>query len=97
MQILKDAIQDVMKGLTTQETRDQSKIFELFAKELSRQERKHAKCVSLWQNIVTVNVDSSAWLYQFNQKKDKLVEKTGVKDIRFRIGEVVTKAKKRRR
>jgi predicted nucleic acid-binding Zn ribbon protein len=55
---------------------------------LSAGERKHVKCVALHSGVLTVNVDSSAWLYQLSLKKEGLLKKSGLKNIRFRIGEI---------
>ena len=39
-------------------------------------------------NILNVNVDSSAWLYQLSNKKKELAAKAGIPNINFRIGEI---------
>lgn len=56
----------------------------------------HTKPVAMKKNILTVEVDSSTWLYVLNLKKksilasmQKSVGKEKVEDIRFRIGEII--------
>jgi len=57
---------------------------------------KHCTPVSVRGKILVVNVDSSVWLAELTQFfKDKMLEEihneaggTGIKDIRFRIGEL---------
>ncbi|MEJ2744375.1 MAG: DUF721 domain-containing protein [bacterium] len=57
---------------------------------------KHCTPVSVRGKILVVNVDSSVWLAELTQFfKDKMLEQirnetggTGIKDIRFRIGEI---------
>jgi len=55
----------------------------------------HTKPVAIKKNILTIEVDSSTWLYVLNLKKknilasmQKSVGKDKVEDIRFRIGEI---------
>jgi predicted nucleic acid-binding Zn ribbon protein len=59
---------------------------------------KHCTPVSVRGKILVVNVDSSVWLAELTQFfKDKMLEQirnetggTGIKDIRFRIGDIET-------
>ncbi|MCM8763302.1 MAG: DUF721 domain-containing protein [Candidatus Omnitrophica bacterium] len=57
-------------------------------KYLTKEELRHIKFCHLRQRVMTLNVDSSVWLYLLNFKKKELVEKLGLKDIRMRIGEI---------
>lgn len=91
MQNIKDTICAVIKELKSRQPEEATKAFDLFRKNLKPKERRHTKCVSLRQGMLTVNVDSSAWLYELSQKKEDLLHKLGIKDIRFRIGEVEEK------
>jgi len=57
---------------------------------------KHSRPVSLRRSRLVVNVDGSSWLYELTLKKREIMEKLGgrflgrqLKDIRFRIGEVI--------
>lgn len=88
MQTIRETVQGVIKDLKQRRSDNQQSLFRLFKRNLTRQERLHIKCVSLRGGIITVNVDSSAWLYQLSQKKDALVGKLEIKDIRLRIGDI---------
>jgi len=83
-QTLKDVIKDI-EGKQFSPTND---VFRLFKKNLASRERRHAQCSALRNGILTVNVDSSVWLYQLNLKKEGLLKKLGIKDIRFKIGDL---------
>jgi hypothetical protein len=90
MEQIKDTIQTVLGNLKnkTKDGSAQEKTFKAFRKLLTRPERSHIKCIALRSNVLIVNVDSSAWLYQLSLKKSGLAAKSGLQDIRFRIGEI---------
>ena len=58
---------------------------------VGRRAARHAQPVSLRNNILTVAVDNSAWLYQLTTQKRGLLESLklklaqGLADIKFRI------------
>jgi predicted nucleic acid-binding Zn ribbon protein len=83
-QTLEEVIKDIGKGNFS----EMSRVFKEFRQTLGKTERKHAKCANLRAGVLTVNVDSSVWLYQLSLKKEEFLRNLGVKDIRFRIGEV---------
>lgn len=83
-QTLQGVIQDIeKKGLGKTQS-----IFQSFQDSLTSKERKHIKCNRLYNGVLTVNVDSSVWLYQLTLRKETLVDKLGLKNIRFCIGEI---------
>ena len=88
MEHIRQTLQGVIKGIETKHFSETSKIFRLFRKNLAAAERKHAKCIALRNGVLTVNVDSSVWLYQLSLKKETLLKKVSLKNIYFRIGEV---------
>lgn len=88
MEHIKQTLQSVFKNIEKKGSGQSAKAFRLFLSSLKKAERKHVKCTYLRQGILSVNVDSSAWLYQLNLKKGSLLNKLGLKDIRLRIGEV---------
>lgn len=57
-------------------------------KYLTKKELQHIKLCNMKAGVMSVNVDSSAWLYALNFRKRELIEKLGLKDIRLRIGEI---------
>jgi hypothetical protein len=88
MEHIRQTLPGVIKAIEQKHRSEAGEIFRLFQASLSRTERKHAKCVALHSGVLTVNVDSSVWLYQLSLKKEDLFKKSGIKNIRFRIGEV---------
>jgi hypothetical protein len=90
MEQIKDTLQAVLAGLKNQHKNEteEVKVFKSFRKVLTKQERSHIKCISVRDNVLNVNVDSSAWLYQLSNKKKGLAAKTGIPNINFRIGEI---------
>ncbi|MCM8797051.1 MAG: hypothetical protein NC923_04145 [Candidatus Omnitrophica bacterium] len=60
---------------------------------LTKKERRHIKFKYFKKGIIGVDVDSSSWLYNFNLKKEHLIERLRqktdkIKDIYFRLGEI---------
>ena len=96
MQILKDAIAQVLKDLKAKEVNNQVKIFKAFEKKLDKQERSHIKCVSFSRGVLKVNVDSAAWLYQLNQRKEELVGHLGISNLKLRIADIMKNEKEKR-
>lgn len=88
MEHISQTLQSVIKNIEKKQCLEATAVFGQFRKTLTSQERRHIKCSSLRAGVLTVNVDSSAWLYQLSLKKDEFLKKLGLKDIRFRIGEV---------
>ena len=88
MEHIKQTLQVVIKDIEQQQCQETKDIFKLFREGLASRERRHVKCSALKKGVLTVKVDSSAWLYQLSLKKEEFLNKLGLKDIRFRIGEV---------
>jgi hypothetical protein len=64
-----------------------------FKNALTKKELGHIKFNYFRKGILSVNVDSSPWLYKLSLQKAKLLLKlqkgiSNIKDIRFRIGEI---------
>lgn len=62
-------------------------------KVLTKKELGHIKFNYFKKGILGASVDSSAWMYNLNLKKTKLLEQlkrenAQVKDLRFRIGDI---------
>jgi hypothetical protein len=66
---------------------------ELLKKALTKKDLGHIKVNYFKNGILSVNVDSSAWLYKLKLEKKELLtklgkESTGIRDVRFRIGAI---------
>ncbi len=91
MQTIKDVIADVLEGLKVKkESKDAPE--QLLRRVLRKKEIEHTKFRYFHKGVLGITVDSSAWLYQLNLQKPKLLEKLSkksreIKDIHFYIGE----------
>lgn len=88
MQTIQETIKNVIKELEKKQEGKTAHVEKLLKKCLTRSECSHIKLISLKKDIAVINVDSSAWLYQLNQKKEQLIEKSKIKDLIFRLGEI---------
>ena len=93
--LIGDVLKDVVEGLSQAKKKEIFKIIAAWPSLLGKDFSRHTKPVSLQRGTLVVNVDESAWLYQANLQKEKLLvrlqKKTGgqkVQSIRFRIGKV---------
>lgn len=92
-QLIGDVLRGVVEHLSQTKGKDSSKIFSAWTSSAGKRLSRHAKPVSLHKGTLQVFVDDSAWLYQANLEREKLLEslqeKMGAKKIqkiRFRIG-----------
>ncbi len=92
---LKKTIEEILKGLRPSENNIQQKIWAGLAAQLSKREQKHASPAGLKGAILTLNVDSPAWGYSLNLKKQSILKalqasvgQDKIKDIRLKIGKV---------
>ena len=94
MEVIKDTVMSVMERLAAKKTGIAADDpHELLKKVLTKKELGHIKFNYFKKGVLNVNVDSSSWLYNFNLHKEGLLDKlskysSGIKEIRFRIGEV---------
>jgi hypothetical protein len=94
MEAIKDTVMSVMQHLADKKLIAGSNEPQLvLRKALTKKELGHIKVNYFKKGILSVNVDSSSWLYSLTLKKETLLAKLGrkskeIKDIRFRIGEV---------
>ena len=94
MEVIKDTVMNVMEHLAAKKTGTAaSDPQEALKKVLTKKELGHIKLNYFKKGVLNLNVDSSSWLYNFNLQKEQLLDKLnkhskGIKDIRFRIGEV---------
>lgn len=62
-------------------------------KALNKRQREHIKVNYFKKGVLSLNIDSSSWLYSFTLQKESLFAKLSefsgdIKEIRFRIGEI---------
>jgi predicted nucleic acid-binding Zn ribbon protein len=94
MEGIRGAVKEVMRRLETKKkTSPTASPQFLLEQALSRKELKHIRLKYFKKGVLSINVDSSSWLYQLNLKKADLLaqlEKKAVdiRDIRFRLGAI---------
>ena len=96
MQTLKETLERIVKDLKNRQIDSQDTIFEALKSKLSKQELAHIKNVSFFKGMLSIKVDSSAWLYQLSQKKEQLKDQLGISNINMRIVDTVENEKKKR-
>lgn len=94
MEAIKSTVMNVMESLAVKKTRDSADNPEGWLKKaLTKKQCEHIKVNYFKKGILSINVDSSGWLYSLTLQKEDLLVKLGkfssaIKDIRFRMGEV---------
>jgi len=93
MELIKDTVKNVMEAWGTKKRRPSKDDPQVILKKIfNKKELGHIKFNYFKKGALSINVDSSAWLYHFSLKKGPLLEKIqkrnrAIKDIRFFIGE----------
>lgn len=93
MENIKDVVYQVFEKIVQKRTGPQDKIEEVWLNILKEEERRHLKLRGVKNNILFVDVDSSAGLFQMQTKKGKLLKTLQeqipeIKSISFNIGKV---------
>lgn len=93
MEIIKTTLTYLMRDLKAQQNQKKDGPESWLKNTLTKKELRHIKLNYLKRGILSVNVDSSSWLYSLGLRKQELLariqkESSAIKDIRFRIGEV---------
>lgn len=100
METIKDTILAVMQELADKkEGSIDGAPLGWLEKALTKKELQHIKVNYFKRGVLSVGVDSSAWLYQLSLKKEELLNSLrqqgrGVKNIHFSIREEVCQKKK---
>ena len=97
MEAIKSTVMNVMESLAAKKARDSRDNPQGWLKRvLTKGAREHIKINYFKNGILSVNVDSSSWLYSLTLQKEGILAKlgkfsSGIQDIRFRIGEIKCK------
>ena len=75
MDNIKNVIKDVMGSMSQRQPSSHLIIERMLEEILQDQELEHIKMVGYKEGQVLFHVDSPAWLYQMNIKKNKLIER----------------------
>jgi predicted nucleic acid-binding Zn ribbon protein len=96
---IKDTVKRVIKNLSQKSSSGPSNIDLIKAWEQAAGKRikQHTKPVNIKDGVLTVNVDSSSWLFELKTKyKQKIIDKLDkklkenkIEQIRFKIGDIL--------
>ena len=88
-------ISQVIKKLDTKTHGSVEEVVQAWKNAIEEKAISHTKPVAIKKNVLTIEVDSSTWLYFLSLKKksilksmEKVLGKGKIEDIRFRIGEI---------
>lgn len=94
-QSIEDIVKNVIKDLSGKGRVSEEEINAAWEAAAGKRAAKHTKPVSIKKSVLTVNIDSSGWLYELTVKRRDLLEKLDgkikgkkLKNLRFRIGEI---------
>ena len=93
MDNIKDVVNRVIAQMAQREVTGDDSIERLLGNLLSEPEKKHTKFIGFKNGHLSFYVDSSAWLFQMNIRKNKILEKLkedkpDIKSLGFKIGKV---------
>jgi len=92
MEAIKDTLKNVMQALETKKKGlSQYDPQILLEQVLTKKELRHIKSHYFKRGTLSLDIDSSTWLYQLSLKKEGLLTELGkknssIRDIRFRLG-----------
>lgn len=92
-QLIESVLKDVVEKISQAKKQDIHKIISVWPQVAGKELARHARPAQLRKKTLVINVAESAWLYQANFYKEKLLatlkRKVGegkVENIQFRIG-----------
>ncbi len=93
MDNIKTIVNAVIGKMAVKEIDKSKKIDRIWENTLGKQEYKHTRLEGINVGVVSVLVDSPAWLYQMRVRKRRILERLqkeieNIKDIKFKIGRV---------
>ncbi|MFA5039165.1 MAG: DciA family protein [Candidatus Omnitrophota bacterium] len=93
MEGIKSVLSSVLKDLTRQQKeRNLDGVQAAWERAAGKAAVRHTRITNLTKDKIQVNVDSSAWLYQLNLKKQamekELYRRLKIREIRLRLGDV---------
>ncbi|MCM8791870.1 MAG: hypothetical protein NC826_01785 [Candidatus Omnitrophica bacterium] len=83
MKGLNVVVKDILDKIKLKDQRDKSYLWQALNKVLTKKESRHIRYISLYRDILKLGIDSSVGIYCINQKKDKIVKKLRVKEVKF--------------
>ena len=93
MKSIQDIIPQVIEQLSLRQPDRQMKIQRIWQNIVEKKMAAHCALADFTNGVLTVCVDSSAWLFQMNLNKKKILDRlreemADVKNIQFKIGKI---------
>lgn len=93
MKSIQDIIPQVIEQLSLRQPDRQMKIQRIWLNIIEKKMAAHCALADFTNGVLTVCVDSSAWLFQMNLNKKKILDRlreemADVKNIQFKIGKI---------
>jgi len=90
---IKNIINNVIKKIEKKGPGKKEKIYKLWGDVAGEMAMAHSRPIGIKKGILTIEIDSSTWLYELNIRKNELLlglkkEIEGLKDIRFKMGDI---------
>jgi hypothetical protein len=83
MESLSNTLEGLLKDLKQRDKKTRLNILMKLNKVLTKKEFQHIKYISFYRDTLKLGVDSSCWLYQLNQKKEKILDKLKLQEVKF--------------
>ena len=88
-----DIIKNVMGKMSSRRVEEDTRLERIWQNLLTPQELQHTKIIGFKDHVISVCVDSPAWLYHMKTKQASLLKRLSkeledIKRIRFEIGKV---------
>ncbi len=88
---IKNIVEKVIGSIAGRKQEEQQEILQAWENILSKQQQEHTKVEGFKDETLVVILDSSAWLYQMNLRKKKILEDLQkkvpkVKTLYFKLG-----------
>ena len=90
---ISSVVTKVMEQLSHRQPQDEQRLLIILEKNIAKNVFKHIKLAGIREHCLTIYVDSPAWLYQLNLKRQKIVEElkkefSEIEKVYFKIGKV---------
>ena len=93
MDNIKDILGKVVGDISSKKLTSQKMVERAWLEAASEKAQHHTRLMNFQDGTLFVNVDTPAWLYEMNTKRNKMLDHTKqkfpeLKNIRFQVGKV---------
>lgn len=91
MDTVKDIVTKVIEGIAEKKNGPDDKVERIWQGLLNKKEGRHTKLIGIHNGVLSIRVDSPAWLYHMKIRQSKILERlkeeiADIRDIRFKLG-----------